>query len=72
MGTIEKREGSMIYIIKVPQFIHKRHLNQIRKRLTDDADSSPAEEKEVMDVLYDTSDTTIPQAASEQRRGKGK
>ena len=72
MDTIEKRVGNIIYIIKGSHFTHKRHLNQIRKRLSDDADSGPPEEKEVMDVIYDTFDMPIPQAALEQCRLKRK
>ena len=60
MVTIEKRIGNRIYIIKGPQFTHKRLLNRIRKRLSDDVDSDPPEEKEVMDVIYDTFDMPIP------------
>ena len=41
MGTIKKRVGNMIYIIKIPQFTHEKHLNQIWKRLSDDANSGP-------------------------------
>ena len=67
MGTIKKRVGNMINIIKGPQFTHQRHLNQNRKRLSDDADSGPPEEKEVMDVIYDTFDMPKPQAVPEQR-----
>ena len=67
MDTIEKR---VIYIIKSPQFTPKRHLNQIRKCLSDDAWSGPSEEKEVMDVIYDTFDLPMPQAAPEQCRLK--
>ena len=62
MGTIEKRVRNRIYIIKGPQFTHKRHLNQIRKRLSDDTNSGPPEEKKVMNVIYDTFDNSIPQA----------
>ena len=61
MGTIGKRVGNIIYIIKGPQFTQQRHLNQITKRLSDDSDSGPPEEKEVMDVIYDTFDIPIPQ-----------
>ena len=43
----------MIYIIKGLLFTHKRHLNQMRKRLLDDADSGHPEEKEVVNVIYD-------------------
>ena len=72
MDTIEKRVGNMIYIIRGPQFTHKTHLNQIRKRLFDDADIGPPEEKEVMDVIYDTFDMQILQVAPEQCRLKRK
>ena len=53
----------MVYIIQGPQFSHKRHLNQIRKWLLDDTNSTPQEE--VMDTIYDTFDIQIPQAAPE-------
>ena len=72
MGTIEKRVGNMINIIKSLQFTHKRHLDQIRKRLLDDADCGPPEEKEVIDVIYDTFDMPIRQATPEQHRLKRK
>ena len=70
MGTIEKRVGNMIYIIKGPQFTHKRHLNQLRKRLTDEADRPP--EETVMDVIYDFFDIPTPLASSEMRSSKRK
>ena len=59
MGTIEKRVGNIICIFKGPQLTHKRHLNQIRKRLSDHAHSDPPEEKAVMDVIYDTFEMPI-------------
>ena len=70
MGTIEKRVGNMIYIIKGPQFTHKRHLNQLRKRLTDEADRGSPEET-VMYVIYDTFDIPTP-LAPEMHRSKRK
>ena len=72
IGAIKKRIENMIYITKSPQFSHKRHLNQIRKRQSDDADSGPPEEKQVMDIIYDTFEVPIPQVALEQRRLKRK
>ena len=72
MGAIEKLVGNMIYIIKGPQFTHKRHLNQIRKHLSHNANSGSPEEKEATDVIYDTFDMPIPQAAPEQRSLKRK
>ena len=71
LGTIEKRIGNMVYIIKGPQFSHKRHLNQLRKRLSDDIDSGPPEE-EVMDVIYDTFSLPTPLAAQPERRSQRK
>ena len=70
MGAIKKRVGNMIYIIKGPQFTHKTHLNQIRKRLSDD--SNPRKEKDVLDVINDTFDMSITQSTSEQHRLKRK
>ena len=61
-----------VYILKGPQFTHKQHLKQNRKHQSDDADSSPPEEKEILDVIYDTFDRQIPQTAPEQRRFKRK
>ena len=69
MKTIEKRVGNMIYIIKGPQFTHKRYLNQLRKPQTDKADNGPPEET-VMDVIYDTFVIPTPLAASEMHRSK--
>ena len=60
----------MVYIVQGPQFSHKRHLNQIGKRLSDDTDSTPQEE--VMDTIYDTFDIQTPQAVPERRRSKRK
>ena len=71
MGTIEKRVSNMMHIIKGLQFTHKRHLNQLRKRLTDKTDSGPPEET-VMDVIYDTFDIPTPLATPGMRRSKRK
>ena len=67
----KKRVGKMIYIIKCPQFTRKRHLNQLRKRLTVKTDGKPPEQT-VMDVIYNTFDIATPLAASEMRRSKRK
>ena len=64
MGTIEKKFGNTIYIIKGPQFNHKRLLNQVRKRLTDEADCGPPD--------VDTFDIPTPLAAPEMRRSRRK
>ena len=54
-GIIEKWIGNVIYIVKGPQFTHKRHLNQIRKWPSNVPDNGPAEDV-AMDVIYDTFD----------------
>ena len=72
LGKIEKRIGNMVYIIQGPKFSHKRHLNQLRKRLSDNTDSASQEEEEIIDTIYDTFDIEIPQAAPEPRQSKRK
>ena len=69
--TIEIRIGNMIYIIKGPQFTHKRHLNQLRERLTDVAGSGPSEGT-VIDVIYDTFNIRTPLVAPEMHCSKRK
>ena len=71
MGTIKKRVGNIIYIIKGPQFTDKKYLNQHRKCLTDEADSGPPEET-VMDVIYDTFNILTSLVAPEMRHSKRK
>ena len=61
----------MITIIKGPEFTPKKHLNQLRKRLTDEAESEPPEET-VMDIIYDTFDIPIPLEDPKMRRSKRK
>ena len=70
-GTIEKRIGNVIYIVKGQQFTHKRHLNQIRKRSSNVPDSSPTEDV-AMNVIYDTFDIPTPLVIPEVRRSKRK
>ena len=70
MRTIVKRVGNMIYII-YPRFTHKRQLNQLRKCLTDEADSGPPEET-VVDVIYGTFDIMALLAALEMHPSKRK
>ena len=60
MGTIENRVGKIIYIIKGKQFTHKRHLNQLTKRLMNEAD------------IYDPFDIPTPLGAPDMHRSKRK
>ena len=71
METIDKRIGNMLYIIKGPQFTHKRDLTQLRKRLTDEANSG-FPERTAMGVIYNTLDIPTPLAAAEMHHSKRK
>ena len=52
-GVVDKRIGDCTYMIKGPQSIHKRHLNQIKKRhIQDDDYTTTVEEEETIDVIY--------------------
>ena len=42
-GTIVKRIGRMIYLLKGPKMVHKRHLNQTKSRHTDEEDDTPVD-----------------------------
>jgi len=72
LGTINKRIGNMVYIIDGPKFSHKRHLNQLRKRWSDDTNTGPPEQQETMDVIFDTFDLPSPQPAPEKRQSNRK
>ena len=71
VGTVEKRIGNVVYLVKGPRFVHKRHTNQIRKRYFDDVMNNPPEE-ETIDVMFDTFDLPKPEVVQEQRRSTRK
>ena len=71
VGTIKRRVENMIYIVKGPQFTHKRHLNQLRRCILNEVDSSPSEET-LIDVIYDAFNILTPLAALEIRHSKRK
>ena len=59
-GAIEGgRGGNMIFIVKRSQFMHKRHLNQFMRNISNEADSGPLEET-VVDVIYDSFNIPTP------------
>ena len=62
--TIEGKVGNKMYIVKGPHYTHKRHLNQLRRRISKEADSGPLEET-MMDVIYDTFSIPTPLTAPE-------
>ena len=65
----EKQIGNMIYIIKGPRFIYKKHLNQIRKRYLNTAENNPREE-DPMDVVFNMFEVLIPQTASDPKENE--
>ena len=72
LGTITQRIGNVTYIIQSPKFELKRHLNQIRKRTTEDLVNLPQEEVETIDTVYDSFDFQPPQTMTEPRRSSRK
>ena len=51
-GTIKNRIGRMVYMAEGPYATHKKHLNQIRKRTSNESsETSPKEEEEMLDLL---------------------
>ena len=63
--------GNMIYMVQGPKFIHKRYVNQIRKRYESVVDKDSIED-DTMDVIFDTFEVPIPQSVPELRRPKRK
>lgn len=61
VGTIVQRIGRMIYLVKGPEMMHKRHCNQIKSRYNEENDTPM--EVEPMEVLFDTLNVPIPQKA---------
>ena len=57
-GTIDKRIGKMLYLIKHPKWLSKRHLNQMNKRYTWDVDQC---KEKPMTVIYDMFNVSMPQ-----------
>ena len=58
----------MVYIIDGLKFSHKKHLNVLRKRWSDDINRDSPEREETMDVIFDTFDLPSPQPAPERRQ----
>ena len=57
----------MIYTVQGKKFIHRRHINQLQKRLTDEPTETPQIEEDDLQDLYDTFDLQMPQAEQEPR-----
>ncbi len=57
----------MVYVAKGPKFVHKRHLNRIKKRHSNIEENNRPKE-ELMDTMFDTFDMSSPQTAPEVKR----
>lgn len=68
-GTIDKRIGKMLYFIKHPKWVIKKHLNQIKKRYTADVDQR---KEEPMTVIYNMFNVSMPQPVQQNRSSKRK
>ena len=62
----------MIYTVQGKKFIHRRHINQLQKRITDESTETPQIEEDDLQDLYDTFDLQMPQAEQEEPRLKRK
>ena len=62
----------MIYTVQGKKFIHRRHINQLQKRITDEPTETPQIDEDDLQDLYDTFDLQIPQAEQEGPRLKRK
>ena len=68
LGRIMQRIGNMVYMVEGPSGTHKRHLNQLRKRYSEDSETTPPEPEEVIESFYDTFELEPPQTTPDQRR----
>ena len=55
----------MISTVQGKKFIHRGHVNQIQKRITDEPTETPQIEEDDQQDLYDTFDLQMPQAEQE-------
>ena len=66
-GTIKNRISRMVYMVEGPHATHKKYLNQIHKRTSDESSETSSEE-EMLDLLYDAFDLEPFQTSTEIRR----
>ena len=66
-GIIKERIGNMIYIVQGKKFIHRRHVDQLQKRITDEPTETPRIEEDDLQDLYGTFDLQMSQTEQEAR-----
>ena len=57
----------MIYTVQGKKSIHRRHVNQLQKRITDEPKENPQIEEGDLQDRYDIFDLQMPQAEQEAR-----
>ena len=57
-----------MYIVEGPKYTHKRHQNQLQKRLLNDSNDVPQTEEEPIDTIFDMFDLDPPQPTPQIRR----
>ena len=69
-GVIERKVGSMIYEIQGPRHLHKRHINQLKKRSTECVEEEPprVDPETPIDTFYECFDVQPPQPDPVNRR----
>ena len=63
---IKKRISDMVYIVRGPKYIHKRHQNQLRKHHLNDSDDVSQTEEEPIDTIFNMIDLDPPQSTTEK------
>ena len=46
----------MVYLVKGPKFVHRRHLNQIKKKRHSNIEENNRPEEKPMGIIFDTFD----------------
>lgn len=67
-GTIINRLGNVMYTIQGKKFTHRRHIDQIQKRGVEEPSSSPTENDDSMDAIFEAFEIQRPQEDTEIRR----
>lgn len=65
--TIIRRLGNVLYTIQGEKFTHRRHINQIQKRRVEEPSSSPSENEDSMEAIFEAFEIQRPQVATEIR-----
>lgn len=68
-GTIISRLGNVLYTIQGEKFTHRKHINQIqKKRRVEEPSSSPSENENSMEAIFEAFEIQKPQVATEIKR----